>query len=147
MRNAKGMVRGYDVRTGKRLWIFHTLPKRGEFGYDTWLENSAEFNGNTGVWAQMSADAELGLVYVPVEMPTGDYYGGNRPGNYALRRQPGRAGRQDRTPQVALPDSASRRLGLGPAVRAHPVRHEHQRPHGQGDRAADQARLPVRVQS
>ena len=81
MRNAKGMVRGYDVRTGKRLWIFHTLPKKGEFGYDTWLENSAEFNGNTGVWAQMSADAELGLVYVPVEMPTGDYYGGNRPGN------------------------------------------------------------------
>jgi quinoprotein glucose dehydrogenase len=75
------MVRGYDVRTGKRLWIFHTLPKKGEFGYDTWLENSAEFNGNTGVWAQMSADAELGLVYVPVEMPTGDYYGGNRPGD------------------------------------------------------------------
>jgi quinoprotein glucose dehydrogenase len=81
MRNAKGSVRGYDVRTGQRLWIFHTLPRRGEFGYETWLEGSAEFNGNTGVWAQMSADAELGLVYVPVEMPTGDYYGGNRPGD------------------------------------------------------------------
>jgi quinoprotein glucose dehydrogenase len=81
MRNAKGMVRGYDIRTGKRLWIFNTLPRRGEFGYDTWLENSADFNGNTGVWAQMSADAELGLVYVPVEMPTGDYYGGHRPGD------------------------------------------------------------------
>jgi len=81
MRNAKGSVRGYDVRTGKRLWIFHTIPRRGEFGYDTWLEGSAEYNGNTGVWAQMSADADLGLVYVPVEMPTGDYYGGNRPGD------------------------------------------------------------------
>ena len=81
MRNAKGYVRGYDVRTGKRLWIFHTIPRSNEFGYDTWLEGSAEYNGNTGVWAQMSADAELGLVYVPVEMPTGDYYGGNRPGN------------------------------------------------------------------
>jgi quinoprotein glucose dehydrogenase len=81
MRNAKGYVRGYDVRTGKRLWIFHTIPRPGEFGYDTWLEGSAENNGNTGVWAQMSADPELGLVYVPVEMPTGDYYGGNRPGN------------------------------------------------------------------
>jgi len=81
MRNAKGYVRGYDVRTGKRLWIFHTIPQRGEFGYDTWLEGSAEYNGNTGVWAQMSADPELGLVYVPVEMPTGDYYGGNRPGD------------------------------------------------------------------
>src|SRR5687768_6600126 len=81
MRNVKGYVRGYDARTGKRLWIFHTIPQRGEFGYDTWLEGSAEYNGNTGVWAQMSADAELGLVYVPVEMPTGDYYGGNRPGD------------------------------------------------------------------
>jgi quinoprotein glucose dehydrogenase len=81
MRNAKGYVRGYDVRTGKRLWIFHTIPRPGEFGYDTWLENSAESNGNTGVWAQMSADPNLGLVYVPVEMATGDYYGGNRPGN------------------------------------------------------------------
>jgi quinoprotein glucose dehydrogenase len=81
MRNARGMVRGYDARTGKRLWIFHTIPQRGEFGYDTWLEKSAERNGNTGVWAQMSADPELGLVYLPVEMATGDYYGGNRPGN------------------------------------------------------------------
>src|SRR5687767_7229569 len=81
MRNVKGYVRGYDARTGKRLWIFHTIPQRGEFGYDTWLEGSAEYNGNTGVWAQMSADPELGLVYVPVEMPTGDYYGGNRPGD------------------------------------------------------------------
>jgi quinoprotein glucose dehydrogenase len=81
MRNAKGYVRGYDVRTGRRLWIFHTIPRPGEFGYDTWLESSAESNGNTGAWAQMSADADLGLVYVPVEMPTGDYYGGNRPGN------------------------------------------------------------------
>jgi quinoprotein glucose dehydrogenase len=81
MRNAKGYVRGYDVRTGKRLWIFHTIPKQGEFGYDTWLEASAEYNGNTGAWAQMSADPELGLVYVPTEMATGDYYGGHRPGN------------------------------------------------------------------
>jgi quinoprotein glucose dehydrogenase len=80
MRNAKGYVRGYDVRTGRRLWIFHTIPKPGEFGYDTWLDGSADRNGNTGVWAQMSADPELGLVYLPVEMPTGDYYGGNRPG-------------------------------------------------------------------
>ena len=81
MRNAKGYVRGFDVRTGKRLWIFHTIPKPGEFGYETWEDDSASRTGNTGAWAQMSADLELGLVYVPVEMPTGDYYGGNRPGN------------------------------------------------------------------
>jgi quinoprotein glucose dehydrogenase len=81
MYNARGYVRGFDARTGKRLWIFHTIPKPGEFGYDTWQQESALKNGNTGAWAQMSADVELGLVYVPVEMPTGDYYGGNRPGD------------------------------------------------------------------
>jgi quinoprotein glucose dehydrogenase len=78
---AKGFVRGYDVKTGKRLWIFHTLPAKGEFGYDTWLDGSAEKNGNMGAWAQLSADLELGLVYVPTEMAATDYYGVNRPGN------------------------------------------------------------------
>ena len=78
---AKGFVRGFDVKTGKRLWIFHTIPVKGEFGHDTWLDGSAEKNGNLGVWAQMSADLELGLVYVPTEMPATDYYGVNRPGD------------------------------------------------------------------
>ncbi len=77
----KGFIRGFDVRTGKRLWIFHTIPQAGEFGHDTWQQRSAEYTGNTGVWAQMSADEELGLAYLPVESPTGDYFGGNRPGN------------------------------------------------------------------
>jgi quinoprotein glucose dehydrogenase len=80
-RNDKGYVRGYDVRTGKRLWIFHTIPRPGEFGYDTWQDGSEEYTGNTGVWGQMSVDEELGLVYMPLEMPTGDYYGGHRPGD------------------------------------------------------------------
>ena len=79
--NVKGYIRGFDVRTGKRLWIFHTVPQPGEFGYDTWLEDSASYTGNTGVWAQMSADEELGLAYLPTELPTHDYYGGFRPGN------------------------------------------------------------------
>jgi quinoprotein glucose dehydrogenase len=81
MRNNKGYVRGFDVRTGKRLWIFHTIPKKGEFGYDSWLKGSAEYTGNTGVWTQMTVDEQLGLVYLPVESPTSDYYGGHRPGN------------------------------------------------------------------
>src|SRR3984893_17979665 len=81
MRNNKGYARGFDVRTGKRLWVFHTIPMKGELGYETWLNGSAEYTGNTGVWAQMSVDEELGLVYLPVESPTGDYYGGHRPGN------------------------------------------------------------------
>jgi quinoprotein glucose dehydrogenase len=80
-KNNKGYVRGFDVRTGKRLWTFHTIPKKGEEGYDTWLNGSAEYTGNTGVWTQLTVDEELGLVYLPVESPTGDYYGGHRPGN------------------------------------------------------------------
>jgi quinoprotein glucose dehydrogenase len=80
-RNEKGYVRGFDVRTGKRLWIFHTIPQPGEFGNDTWEKDSWAYTGNTGVWGQISADEELGLVYLPVELPTGDYYGGHRPGN------------------------------------------------------------------
>jgi quinoprotein glucose dehydrogenase len=79
--NVKGYIRGFDVRTGKRLWIFHTIPRPGEFGNDTWLNDSWSYTGNTGVWAQISVDEELDTVYLPVEMPTGDYYGGHRPGN------------------------------------------------------------------
>jgi quinoprotein glucose dehydrogenase len=78
--NEKGYVRGFDVRTGKRLWIFHTIPQLGEFGVDTWERESWTYTGNAGVWAQMSVDEDLGLVYLPVELPTGDYYGGHRPG-------------------------------------------------------------------
>jgi len=79
--NEKGYVRAFDVRTGKRLWIFHTIPWQGEFGNETWLDESWSNNGNTGVWGQMSVDEQLGIVYLPVELPTGDYYGGHRPGN------------------------------------------------------------------
>jgi quinoprotein glucose dehydrogenase len=79
-KHIKGYVRGLDVRTGKRLWIFHTVPKKGELGYDTWLKGSAEPTGNTGNWAQNSADPELGLVYLTIEQPTDDYYGAFRPG-------------------------------------------------------------------
>ncbi|HEU0096194.1 MAG TPA: PQQ-binding-like beta-propeller repeat protein, partial [Rhizomicrobium sp.] len=80
--NAKGYVRGFDVKTGKRLWIFHNIPMKGEFGYDTWLKpGSAEAAGNAGDWAQISADEELGLAYLGIELPTGDQMGIYRPGN------------------------------------------------------------------
>ena len=80
-RNVPGYIRGYDVRTGKRLWTFRTIPQPGEFGHDTWENGSWEYTGNTGAWGPLSADEELGYVYVPVETPTGDFYGGHRPGN------------------------------------------------------------------
>jgi len=80
-RNVKGYVRGFDVRTGKRLWIFHTIPQAGEYGNDTWLNDSWSYTGNTGVWGQISVDESLNMVYLPVELPTGDYFGARRPGN------------------------------------------------------------------
>jgi quinoprotein glucose dehydrogenase len=79
--NVPGYIRGFDVHTGKLLWTFHTIPRQGEFGNDTWENESWKYSGNTGAWAPLSADEETGYVYIPVEMPTGDYYGGTRLGN------------------------------------------------------------------
>src|SRR6187549_3522609 len=79
--NAKGLVRAFDVRTGKQIWRFNTIPQPGEFGNETWENGSWEWTGNVGVWTQISVDPEAGLVYLPVETPTIDEYGGNRPGN------------------------------------------------------------------
>jgi quinoprotein glucose dehydrogenase len=79
--NSKGVVRAFDVRTGRQLWRFDTIPRPGQVGNDTWLENSWAYNGNVGVWSQITVDDELGLVYLPVETPTSDLYGGHRPGN------------------------------------------------------------------
>jgi quinoprotein glucose dehydrogenase len=79
--NTKGLVRAFDVKTGKMLWMFNTIPRPGEFGNDTWENESWAINGNTGVWSQITVDEEAGLVYLPVEDPTSDYYGGHRPGN------------------------------------------------------------------
>jgi quinoprotein glucose dehydrogenase len=79
--NAKGVARAYDARTGKMLWRFDTVPKPGEFGNNTWENGSWEWTGNNGIWAIITVDPEAGLVYLPVETPTIDEYGGNRPGD------------------------------------------------------------------
>ncbi len=79
--NVPGYVRGFDVRTGKRIWTFHTIAQPGEPGNETWENGSWKYTGNTAVWAPMSGDEKLGYVYLPVETPTGDYYGGHRLGN------------------------------------------------------------------
>jgi quinoprotein glucose dehydrogenase len=80
-KNNKGSARAFDVRTGKRLWQFRTIPQKGEPGAETWLNNSNEYTGNTGVWTQLTADPVANLAYLPVESPTSDFYGGKRPGN------------------------------------------------------------------
>jgi quinoprotein glucose dehydrogenase len=79
--NTKGLVRAFDVKTGKQIWRFNTIPYPGEPGNETWEDGSWEWTGNLGVWTQITVDPEAGLVYLPVETPTLDEYGGNRPGN------------------------------------------------------------------
>lgn len=79
--NTKGLVRGWDVKTGKLLWTFNGVPRMGEFGYDTWEKNSADFNGNAGAWASVTVDPDLDSVYLPIEDPTNDVYGGSRHGD------------------------------------------------------------------
>src|SRR5579864_1596611 len=79
-----GEIRAYDVRTGKQAWTFNVVPDFGEVGNNTWLKDSSAYSGAAGVWGFMSADDELGYVYVPTETPSsrgGDFWGGRRPGN------------------------------------------------------------------
>ncbi len=76
-----GHVRGFDVRTGRMNWIFHTIPQPGEFGNDTWAGDSWSVSGGANVWTLMSADEELGYVYLPIGSPVTDYYGGHRQGD------------------------------------------------------------------
>ena len=77
----RGDIFGFDVRTGKKLWTFHSVPQKGEFGYETWEGGSAEYTGNTNVWSMITVDEELGYVYLPFGTPTNDYYGGHRLGD------------------------------------------------------------------
>ncbi len=76
-----GDVRGFDARTGKQLWSFHTIPQAGELGNDTWGKQSWKFTGHTNVWAPMTLDPGKGLLYLPVSTPSNDFFGGGRPGN------------------------------------------------------------------
>ncbi len=76
-----GHIRGFDVRTGELLWTFHTIPQPGEYGHETWEDESWSYTGNTGVWSMMSVDTERGYVYLPIEAPSHDFYGGQRKGD------------------------------------------------------------------
>ncbi len=76
-----GDVQAFDARTGEMKWIFHTIPRAGEFGNETWENDSWKYTGNANVWSMMSADDELGYVYLPIGTPTNDFYGGHRLGD------------------------------------------------------------------
>jgi len=75
-----GHVRAFDVRSGALRWTFHSIPRAGDFGDDTWHNGSADTVGGVNVWTVMSADEELGYIYLPFSPAANDYYGGERPG-------------------------------------------------------------------
>ena len=118
-----GDVRGFDLATGELRWTFHTVPRAGEFGVETWGDESWQVNGNTNVWAPMSVDADLGQVYLPVSCPTNNYYGGRRPGDNLFANSVVALGLRHRRAGLALPDRASRHLGLRSARGAQLGRH------------------------
>ncbi len=76
-----GDILAYDARTGTLKWKFHVIPRPGEFGHETWESDAWKWTGDVSSWAPMSADPELGLVYIPTNGPTIDYYGGFHPGD------------------------------------------------------------------
>lgn len=76
-----GHIRAFDVNTGKRRWIFHTIPHPGEFGYETWSKDSYEVNGGANAWAGLSLDPELGMVFAATGQASFDFYGANRVGD------------------------------------------------------------------
>jgi quinoprotein glucose dehydrogenase len=79
--NIPGDILAYDAATGEFLWKFHIIPRPGEFGHDTWENDAWKTIGDVSSWAPMSADLERGLVYIPTNPPTMDFYGGFRPGD------------------------------------------------------------------
>ena len=122
-----GDVRGFDIVTGRLLWTFHTVAQGEEPGVETWEKDSWKEAGNANVWAPMSADEELGYVYLPVSTPTNDYYGGHRPGDGLYGESLVCLDVDDRQEGLALPARPSRPVGLRSAGRAKPDRHHGRR--------------------
>ena len=142
-----GYVHAFDVRTGKRLWTFHTIPKPGEFGYDTWLDNSAEYTGSANVWGGGVYDPELDYVYLADV--DADQQLLRRPSarEQPVRREPRLPRGEDRQARVALPGGAPRHLGLRLPDPSDPRRHHRRRPAHQGGHPGQQAGIHLRLRS
>ena len=110
-------VRGYDVRTGELRWTFHVVPRPGEFGADTWGAGSLSESGDLGAWCCLSADLDLGYVYVPLTAPTAAYFGGHRPGDNLFSNS-----------LVALDAATGQRVWHFQMVHPRPVGVRHDRP-------------------
>ena len=138
-RNTKGNILAFDARTGSKRWDFRTIPRKGEQGYETWLNGSAEYTGNAGAWTPFTVDDELGYVYLPVEAPTSEYLRRPPPRQQPVLIESRLRRYQDGQARLALPARTPRHLGLRHRLAADPRRHHQQRQAHQGGRAADEA--------
>ena len=132
---------------GRRLWTFRSVPRPGEFGSETWENDSWAYTGNTNVWSLMSVDEELGYVYLPFGTPTNDYYGGHRRGNNLFAESLVCLDAANREARVAFPGRASRAVGLRLSGRAGAGRHHRRRPEDRGGGAGQQAGIRLRLRS
>ena len=144
--NVPGDILGYDVKTGKFLWKFHVIPRPGEFGHETWENDAWRWTGDVSSWAPMSADPARGLVYIPTNGATIDYFGGFRPGRQPVQHQRHRAGRQDRQAGLAPAAGQARHLELRHADGADPARRQRRRPPHPGPVPDHQAVLRLLLQ-
>ena len=143
-----GDTRAFDARTGKKLWEFHTVPRPGEVGHETWLDDGWKRRSGMNIWGwYMTVDEQRGILYMPIAGPAANYWGGDRPGNNLFAQLDRGGRRRDRQVQVALPDRASRSLGLGHAVAADAGGHHAERPDDSGARVGRQDRLHVHPRS
>ena len=140
-----GDVRAYDIRTGKLRWTFHVIPHAGEPGAETWENESNAYTGAGNVWSMMSADDELGYVYLPTSGGDQRHVRRAPAGQQSLHELDRLPRREDRQARLALPDGAPRSVRLRQPGRADPRRHHRGRPADQGGRAGHQAGVCVRA--
>jgi hypothetical protein len=141
----RGDVRAFDVRTGALRWQFHVIPQGGEYGVDTWENESWKYTGQAPVWALFSADEELGYVYMPVTSPTSDMYGGHRLGNNLFGQSLVCVEGRYRRTRLALSTDAPRLVGLRSARGADPRQHQDRWAPRQGRRPGDEAGICLRL--
>ena len=116
--NVPGDILGFNARTGEHRWKFHVIPRPGEVGHETWENDAWEYTGDVSSWAPMSADYERGIVYIPTNPPTVDYFGGFRPGHNLFGTSVIALDASTRRARLALSDRPQRPVELRPAQRA-----------------------------
>ena len=143
-----GDSRAYDARTGAKLWDFHSVPRPGEAGHETWLDDGWKGRSGVNVWGwYMTVDEERGLVYMTFGGPAANYWGGDRPGNNLFANSVVAVDARDGQVQMAFSNHPSRSVGFRSAARAEPDRHREGRPENSGAGANRQGRLDVHSRS